>query len=996
MNSREKEIDSPSQIIDDINDQNSDTCMYYELSDLENGVNDGFRYCALHINIHSVLAKLDDLKHIIYILKEKHIIIDFILLCETFLNENNVALCKIDGYNLVCKNRTKGSRGGVAIYVLEGLSYKIRNDLAVHIDNEFESIFIEVKHRRDSVIVGEIYRVPNSNIKLSIERYHNIVNKLKGINCDVIIGTDQNFDLIKYNRDTNIKDLLNGIISAGFLPAITKPTRITHKSATLIDNIYLKGFSYYTYLANIIDYDISDHLPIIAYLGKTSSRPKPEPICFERRTWTEVATASITQDMVSRDWSCLDTEPLNDAFNLFSETLQKTVEEKVPIKYVTVPPKHIKREPWMSKGLLVSARTKQKLFRKSKDKAKDHPFVKRYFVYKSLYNKLKRKAKFFYTNKILTSYKNNAKKTWEFINNSMGKTKNKRSCIDLLKTSKGHINDQKEIAEEFCKFFTNVGKKQSNQIGQTATSVAQYLKDKNFNKTLYLQPTDVIEIRQLVLNLKSSTSCGYDNLSSKVLKQIIPGIAHPLVTLINRSLSEGIFPDALKTAKVIPVYKNGESDDINNYRPISLLTTLSKIFEKVIFKRIYNFIDSNNLLDPRQFGFRPQHSTVDAIATLTNDILHAFNKKDYTISIFCDLSKAFDTIDHETLLFKLQRYGIRGNALNLIGSYLKQRKQFISNGKQCSATVDVPPYGVPQGSILGPLLFICYINDLSASLQYCKHILYADDTTLYLAGPNLKVLSKQVNHDLEGLSNWFKANKLTLNIKKTNYMIFTNKKDKLLNITIEIGGTEIKQVSCTKFLGIYLDNLLKWDAHINYIVKKISSGLYALNSMKRYLTKHNLTSLYYALIHPHLMYGCLLWGNTFKKHLHKIEVMQKKAIRIICHANYNASSDPLFKDKHILKLNDIYKLLTMQFMYKIQAECVPKPLKGLFTQNLDYHDCNTRHKKDFVILRFNNQIVQNSFIVNGPKLWNSLSQNLKGLRYKMFSTQLKASLINHY
>ena len=986
---------SPSAVIDSIIDQEALTCKYYEVEQIDGLETKGYEMCALQINIHSVSAKLDDLRNLISTLYEKKIIVDFIMLCETFLNDSNMQLCQIDGYNLVCKNRINGKRGGVAIYVRDNLIYKLRPDLVVNIDNELESLFIEVKHRHSSVIVGEIYRIPNSNVKLSIERFHTIVNKLRGMNHDVILGTDQNFDLMKYNMNNNIKDFLDGFISAGFLPTISIPTRITHNSSTLIDNIYLKGFQYFTHSSAVLNYDISDHLPVISFMGKPSCKASTEPKFIEHRSWTPDTIANIIHDMQSKDWTCLESTTINQAYDIFSDNLQGCIDEYAPVRVVRIPSKHIKRDPWMTKGLLKSVKNKHKLFAKCKGKAKDHPSYKRYHVYKSVFDKIKRKAKLLYVNNTILLHRNNMRKTWEFVNSQIGRTRNKKSCVDLLTSDKAEITEHKDIAESFCQYFAGVGKKQSEEIEHSNKKAEEYFAGINEANSIYLQPTDALEIIEVVSTLKTKNSCGHDNLSSKALKQIIHGIAQPLSVLINRTLSEGTYPAALKVAKVIPVYKKGEHDQLNNYRPISLLSTFSKIFEKIIFNRLYKFLENHDIIDPLQFGFRPKHSTIDAISLLVKDILQSLDKKDYTIGVFCDLSKAFDTINHKILLYKLNRYGIRGNALNLIASYLHDRKQYVVNGKMSSDIVDIPAFGVPQGSILGPLLFLLYINDLQKSIQTCKHILYADDTTLYLTGPDPRVLVESLNYDLSSLATWFKANKLKLNVQKTTHIIFSNNYVNQI-FEIKMDGQNIMQVSNTKFLGIYLEGSMKWEYHTKYVVKKLVSGLYAMNSLKHFMPTYILTTLYHALIHPHLTYGCMLWGNSYKKYLQKIQVLQKKAMRIICHAKYNASASPLFKDKNILKLDDLYKLHTCQFMYRLYTQTLPRPLVGMLTQNIDVHNRLTRHRNDFVHTMSRNNIVQRSFLVEGPKLWNCLPDVVKNLSYKQFCKRVKKDILDSY
>lgn len=349
MEKFDSDINNPASLIDNIVEQSTDDCEYYLLEELGHHDYKGYSLCAIHINIHSLVAKLDDLKHIISTLHERKIVVHFILICETFLNDNSIQLCTIEGYKFVCNNRSNGKRGGVAIYVLDSLSFKLRDDLTLNFDNQFETIFIEVKHGNSNILVGEIYRTPNSPMKQSVERFQNIINELNGYRYDVILGTDQNFDLIKYNNDNYTKDLLDSFINSGYLPAITKPTRITHSSATLIDNLYLKGFSY-TYQSCILNYDISDHLPILVHVGKRNLKSKPEPIHFEYRQWTDNAIASIKQELSSKDWSSMESINIDGAYDLLIQNVQSSIDAHAPLKTACIPPKHIKWQPWMTKG----------------------------------------------------------------------------------------------------------------------------------------------------------------------------------------------------------------------------------------------------------------------------------------------------------------------------------------------------------------------------------------------------------------------------------------------------------------------------------------------------------------------------------------------------------------------------------------------------------------------------------------------------------------------
>ena len=509
-----------------------------------------------------------------------------------------------------------------------------------------------------------------------------------------------------------------------------------------------------------------------------------------------------------------------------------------------------------------------------------------------------------------------------------------------------------------------------------------------------MSPTDEIEIQNIIKSFLPKTSSGCDGISNKILKNIIPGISYPLTMLINKSLHEGVFPSLLKQAKVVPLFKDKEKDKPNNYRPISLLSSVSKVFEKVIYKRLYTFLEKNETLNPCQFGFRTKHSTIDAVTNLTKDILHGFEKKESTLAVFCDLSKAFDTLDHEILLYKLNKYGIRGPALRLLQSYLCNRSMYVRNGQELSTVHNIPTFGVPQGSILGPLLFNIYVNDLNEALKHSKYLLYADDTTIYITGTDIKSMYSVMNDDLNNLSNWFRANKLALNIRKTKYILFSVKI--LYNrLTLSINNTCINRVDNLKFLGIHIDSELKWNVHTNYVGKRVAGGLYALNCTKHMLQSTHLRSIYFALVHSHLNYGCLLWGNTSKTFLHKLKVLQRKAIRVICHAQYNAPATPLFTDMKILQFEDLYHVHIGQFMFKLKNETVPLPLINVIKRNHDNHMYNTRQKDDFIIPKCFYDVVHKSFLSSGPLLWSSIPHDLKSscVQYKTFSKKLKEHFI---
>ena len=418
----------------------------------------------------------------------------------------------------------------------------------------------------------------------------------------------------------------------------------------------------------------------------------------------------------------------------------------------------------MTPGLITSSRKLHNLYKKKLGENKEHPAYAEYNIFCNTYNRLKRITKFNYYNELLTKYRHDIRKTWGVINTLISRTNDKTSISDTFKINGNLVSNPQMISNEFCDFFTNIGKKYSDAIPPAKYSCDHYLRNKS-STNIFLSPTGPFEITRIINSLKSKNSSGHDGLNTILLKNIKTELVIPLNIIINKSLSTGVVPDSLKLAKVIPIFKCKEKDNLNNYRPISLLPTISKILEKVLHKRLYNFLLSQSIFYQSRYGFRPKHATSHAVNEFVDDVISSFENKEVTLGVFLDLSQAFDTINHKILLQKLEWYGVRGKALEWFENYLCQRKQFVQYKTNKSLTHNIP-CGVPQGSVLGPLLFIIYTNDLPNSLTHTKAILLADDTTLYLNSKHVTELFNLINHDLNSLAEWFKSNKLSLNIGK--------------------------------------------------------------------------------------------------------------------------------------------------------------------------------------------------------------------------------------
>ena len=973
---------------------------YYLPEDFFISEEEGNKLKVLHLNIHGLACKITELKNLLYVLEKRNVNIDIIMLCETFVNEQNINMCTIPNYQYESMHRKNTIRGGVGLFISNRLRYKLRPDLTLFEEGLFESIFIEVTNNNKHLVAGEVYRIPGTNEKNFIDKYSCIVQKVSEENKDLVIGADQNLDLLKYAYHTNTSNFLNLNLSSGILPTITKPSRVTHQTATLIDNIYSNCNIALLARSAILVSHISDHFPCILILDKVQKR-KSMPIKFMQRQMTEEKIIAIQNDLSGKDWSILENLDVNFGYHFFLEMMTDTIDRHAPLKEVTIPAKKVIHEPWMTKGLLKSAEKCNSMHKSVIGLDRTDQRYLLYIMYRNNYNEIKRKAKKEYYEDKIQSHMHNSSKLWQIMNEIIGKKHDKSSVTDEFLINGQMTTDPYDISNGFCKYFSNVGADLAKKLPTTNINPNSYLKSSQQN-SFFISPTDAQEIIRVIGSLKSKNSTGYDNISNKTMKLFKSEIAEPLSILFNKSFQAGIVPDTMKLAKVLPIFKSKDKYIMTNYRPISLLPCLSKVLEKVMHKRLYRYLDQNNLLYCSQYGFRTSHSTINAITELYTQVIKGFEERKFTLCVFLDLSKAFDTIDHKTLLDKLHNYGIRGTALEWFRSYLSNRKQYVIYNNHKSDILDIK-YGVPQGSVLGPLLFIIYMNDLQNVLKSANAILYADDSNLAITGDNVIRLFSDMRLEISKLIKWFHANKLTLNLTKTQYILFKphnlqipcNLDDTCI---LEFDGNEIKRKDFTKFLGMNVDNHMSWCQQYNHLRTKLSRAIYIMNCAKHLLPTTCLTLLYYSLFYSHLTYGMLLWGNSMvESNQNKIIKLQKKAVRIVGKARYNANTDPIFANLKLLKVKDIIQLENVKYMYQITHRSLPKPLLDTFISNADVHNYNTRRRNDPRIIDRHYSYLDKSFICRGPATWSNLGNEIKNApSYHALCKRFKKHILQSY
>lgn len=784
-----------------------------------------------------------------------------------------------------------------------------------------------------------------------------MLKKLCKENSVLLVCGDSNINLLRLDTWTKCQEYFDMLTAQNVFPSITLPTRFSKHNATLIDHIFCRGKTGMHILKSaIILNKISDHLPCMAVVStKKNNRQVPKFIEVQTNSKEAIEKFKIqlSNEIAKTNFDNNILADPNGNYDKLHNILISCKSENLPKKKVRFNRKKHKIAPWMTYGILKSINKRDSLHAKLLKLNPRSPMydelAEKLKKYSSVLQTCRRKAKADYYKKDFEKRKDNIKETWKGINNILNR-KDKNSQFPTHLVVDGRIvSDDQEIAEAFNNFFINIGPALSNAIEVPQNkSYKDYIKEK-IHARFHFETVSTNKVTKIIEKMKPKTSSGQDGISSALLKDVHLITVKVLTLIINQSLSTGICPDRLKIAKVVPIFKKDNPHITGNYRPISLLPVISKVFEKVVFDQLYKYLDKNNLLYKSQYGFRKGHSCEFAAMEVTDKIFNSLDKRKLPIALFLDFSKAFDTINHDILIDKLKHYGITGVALNWFRSYLTNRKQYVLYKDKVSEESEITT-GVPQGSILGPLLFIVYINDIAKITNKFKFTIYADDTTLIepictFAQPtrqNKSKLSKEINNELEKIVQWLALNKLSLNAKKTKFMIFHYKQKNIKDIIpkLVINNVVIERVDKFNFLGITIDEHMTFKSHANKIATKIACTIGTMKRLKHILPITILKTLYNSLILPHLTYGIILWGRNLKR----INKLQKWALRTITNAKYNAHTEPILKRLKLLKVTDIYRLTAIKIMHKYKNNKLPVYFNGMFDFIQSTHNHHTRHK----------------------------------------------------
>ena len=917
----------------------------------------------LHINTRSLIHKLSNVQTLI---DQCNVEFSIIGLTETWLDDVSDRMVSIPGYKFNCVNRPNRIGGGVGCFVKNGIPFVCRNDLCRKNDI-FDWMAIElVMTASKNSIIYVVYRPPNSNFEFFIDSLYASLISANLQNKHAYILGDFNINLLA-DDSRNIKSsFIDSLFNFSLFPLIKSPTRVTDYSATLIDNIFTNNIT--TIYAALLCSDISDHFPICAFLDHSSKKQSPSTSNKERNLNTRNLN-QLNVFFLNYDWSSiLQSNNVDEAFAIFVDILINALNHFCPLRSR----KSVRfKRPWFTSGLLISSKRKNNLYLKY---LKNRNLVNKqsYIKYKNLFTKLCRASENKYINDQFIKNQNNIKKTWNLIKTILP---NSQSNFNIsLRHNDELIHDREAVCNLFNQHFSSAQCSLSSQY--IASSVYKHSMPSTIN-SIFFDEVSESEVVFIVKQLNNKHSSGHDEISNFLLKQTISSLITPFTHLINLSLSNGKFPSILKITKVKPIFKKGDVSDIQNYRPISLVSVFSKIIEKLVENKLISFLNKSQFFSHCQYGFRANSSTELAILDLCHYVAGNMNNKYLTLGVFLDLSRAFDSIDHKILLSKLDHYGVRGVALKWFEAYLLNRSQYVCIDGVSSPNLSINK-GVPQGSILGPLLFNIYINDLVYCSPKLKFIMYADDSNILYHDRDVDSLVRVMNEELDKIADWLTKNKLHLNMDKTNFMllgpkIITNK----ITISICIKNNQIKRVFSIKFLGVIINSELSWIDHILFIKNKISKNIGIIFKIKCKIPKHIIQILYFSLIYPYLIYCLSIWGGSPISHMKQLKIIQNNYLRILFNLNKWDHISSYYAISKIVTIENLYLFRIFVLSYKLIVKKISSYFLIIINSYLNCSSRLLRNINSFYLPICRTKLFNNTPIILIMKFWNSLPFDIK-------------------
>ena len=943
----------------------------------------------IHINARSVVNKIEEIKLLCYEIKP-----DILCITETWLNQS-VPLNAMTplGYKILRHDRSekfeqiygKTRGGGVAVLYKQELDIE-RKELFKE-DYE-ENLWIQVK-AKNSFLLGIFYRADYTEIlkdsehESKLEKY---IQKAYQTYKNVILIGDFNADVKKENecpKGTKIQEIIS---TYGLEQIITKPTRIDNKSrkATIIDHIWINPADNVVLKSGTAT-GVSDHLAI--YMKIHCQKPKKKPKVISIRDYKNYNVENYCKELrenlkESQLEKLINSKQVNSAMETLLEIIQQTSNKHAPIKEMNLKFKEPKI-PWFNQEIIDKIKLKNQVLHDWHQYGlhEDKKLLKKM---KNEINHLKTKLKKEYYGNELQKYDGDSKKMWKTLNEALGRTESKDP------TEPTNVN--KEKANSFNRFFATVGIEIQKKL-----QIKEHRTDFNNLEGFNFQPETNENVIKLINHIKPNVAVGYDNINSKMLKDSKEILAPWLTEIINISYEKNIFPDCMKVANIKPIYKENNKEEISNYRPISILPTISKIFERSSTDQLVKFLEQNDLITKCQHAYRKGHSTTTCLVEIINQLYRNIDEGQLTGLAKLDLSKAYDSISHSLLLSKLAELGLSEKSINYIKSYLTNRKQ-RTKFQNCISDIEVQS-GIPQGSILGPILFVCFTNDLEKQFKNkCKIVSYADDTVLIVTAKEKNMLKTSLENVIKLAQDWYTKNSMKNNIGKTEILIMEKREQKCkfsIEVQHENENIIIKPKPILWILGIYVDQKLNWDKQIKHVKKRSMNAIINLSRARYILPEKSKTLIYNTLVTPHYAYADVVWGGCGKINSKKLQRTQNFALRTIKNKRKRYSSKELRNSMKYLDLAGKRKVHEAVFITKAMLNKTSKNVTDEYLRYLPFEKTRQAANRNLKIPEHKTSLFQKSPLYRTIKTWNEIPKSIEKDNPKILKKHYQNYLIKN-
>lgn len=903
---------------------------------------------------------------------------DAVCLSETWIKQDRHQYVQVDGYEFAASfNRRLYRGGGVAILTREGIPYKQRPDYEMlTIERVVECCAIELPNCNTMII--NIYR-KDRKIDMFFQFLTSLTNKLKTESFRKRIIVTGDFNINNSLNSENYNKLCNSLLECNLHQTIHAPTRVTKKTSTCIDLLFT---NHKDCDVSVRENGISDH-SCLFYRCKVSNKlTKLTKVTYVyKRIYSHNNMMTFKNQLLNLDWTkiILINDDINNNYNALEAALKSLLNSCIPNKRIKLRTESRTKMTWLTKGLKQSCRHKR-LLRSLINQTGNDILRSHCKTYQRILKKCIKASKKLSYKKIINKSKNKIKTMWNIVKD-VTKTQKTHNPSNLRLTISDKVYDcPSAIANLFNDYFMSVGESsQRRPCGRTPLKPAL--------NSMYLQPVTEQEVYKLLKLLPNKFSSGVDEIPSALIKFCANELAAPLTILINQSFNGECFPEKLKVAKIKPLLKKGgNKNNIAHYRPIALLPAISKIFEKAMANRVYRFLEKFNLLNKNQYGFRKNRSTTHAVYKYVQEALSYINDKYYAVGILLDMTKAYDKVLHSILFSKLYGIGIRDKPFRWLQSYLGNRKQYVeinshnnSNGgfeSVCSTTRCINS-SIPQGSVLGSILFLIYVNDLPDMLESLC-VMFADDISLLFKCQNNSQSLNHVINNFDAVKSWLTDHNLEVNLKKTRIMQFRPYQREELDIKLITSYIKAEQVNKFDLLGLTIDSHFDWKNHIENLKKKLAQFTYALAVLKTNSDFNTALTTYYAYAHAWLQYGIMLWGHSTVAN--DVFILQKKCLRILSNIDFRTSCRPFFQKNRMLTVPCIYILDVVKFVRNNIAE-----FKFV---------SSSRRNNQLVLPTPRLELFRNSPYYRAISIYNKIPLNIKNeINNKTLSVKLKKYLI---